>query len=113
MLSTNCTVAGALLLLHAAYSCSHYKNMLLELDMDIDVDGSRRVPPPDVIIECGLGLLVLMFSQLFLGPGAGTWQPCISGGTTKRRPLAAAAFCTRDFDIYADRSKAVLAKKSS
>ena len=107
MISTSLTSAGALLLLHAAYSCLHYKSLLQELDISLDdISDKRSLPPYDVYVECALGLLVVFAGQL-LGPGAGSWQPCITSGNTKRRPLAAPAFRTREFDIYADRSQAV------
>ena len=105
MISTTFTLTGSLLLLHAAYSCLHFKSLLQELEIPFEAGsgGTRSVPPPDVYVECALGLLVLFVGQL-LGPGAGVWQPCVTGGTTKRRPLAAPAYKSRDFDVYADRS---------
>ena len=121
MLSTSCTMTGTLLLLHAAYSCLHFKALLQELDISIDADdeGRRRVPPPDVIVECALGLVVMFVGQLLQSGGA--WQPCVTTSSSssatasatgkssgiQRRPLAAPAYKTRDFDVYADRSAAV------
>jgi hypothetical protein len=108
MLSTSLTSFGAVLLLHAAYSCLHYKSLLQELDINLDdvAATTRSLPPSDVYVECALGLLVVFAGQL-MGPGAGTWQPCVTTGKTKRRPLAAPAFRTREFDIYQDRSYAI------
>lgn len=110
LIPTALTSLGALLLLHAAYSCLHFKSLLQELDISLDDAGSiiagRSIPPVDVYVECALGFLIVFVGQL-LGPGKGNWQPCITTGKAKRRPLAAPAFRTRDFDIYADRSMAV------
>ena len=108
MLSTSCTVTGTVLLLHAAYSCLHFKALLQELDISID-DGSRRVPPPDVVVECALALVIVMVGQLL--ESGGSWQPCITTRAgEKRRPLAAPAYQTRDFDVYADRAAAIYRK---
>jgi Membrane magnesium transporter len=98
------TLTGFLILFHAAYSCLHFKSLLQDLDISVE-DGFRTVPPLDVQLECLLGMLLVFVGQL-LGPGRGTWQPCL---TTARRPLAAPAYKTRDFDIYADKSRIVAA----
>ena len=102
------TLIGFIILLHAAYSCLHFKGLLQELDMELD-GGLVRLPPLDVQVECLLALTIVFVGQL-LGPGKGTWQPCLTTTSStgiKRRPLAAPAFLSRDFDIYADRSQAV------
>lgn len=114
MISTTFTLTGSLLLLHAAYSCLHFKSLLQELEIPFEsgAAGSRQVPPPDVYVECAFGLVVLFVGQL-LGPGAGAWQPCVTAGTTKRRSLAAPAFKSRDFDVYADRSLAMYGAKKT
>lgn len=112
MLSTSCTIAGTILLLHAAYSCLHFKALLQELDISLDDedDGSRRVPPPDVVVECALALVVVLVGQLLQSGSA--WQPCITTNAgEKRRPLAAPAFQTRDFDVYSDRAAAIYDSK--
>jgi Membrane magnesium transporter len=107
---TACTLTGFVLLLHAAYSCLHFKSLLQELDIEVDAGfGGRTVPPLDVQVECLVALLIVFAGQL-LGPGQGTWQPCLTTTSitgAKRRPLAAPAYITRDFDIYADRSRVV------
>ena len=122
MLSTSCTVLGTMLLLHAAYSCLHFKALLQELDIPLDDTTNNntigtRIPPSDVVVECVLGLLMIFVGQL-LESGGSPWQPCMTTTTTsttttktsstrRRRPLAAPAFRTRDFDIYADRAAAI------
>ncbi|CAB9499070.1 expressed unknown protein [Seminavis robusta] len=115
MSASGITLTGFVVLLHAAYSCLHFKSLLQELDISIDAaaEGGRSVPPADVWVECGIGLVIVFLGQL-LGPGAGTWQPCLTttgASGVKRRPLVAPAHISRDFDIYADRSKAVAAIK--
>jgi hypothetical protein len=101
--STMLTGLGALLMLHSAYSCLHYRSLL----MDLDLQDAFAIPPADVYLEVGISFTILLLSQLM---GAGSFQSVeiISGET--RRPLKAPMYRTRDFDVYAHRCKPVVSK---
>lgn len=99
------TVLGWALMAHAAYSCLHYRGILL----DYDLQDAVSIPPMDVYIEVGAAFISLLLSELI---GSGSLQPVEVTGTEKRRPLVGPAYKTRDFDIYENRAK-VLSEKSS
>jgi hypothetical protein len=95
------TALGSVLILHAAYSCLHYRSIL----QDLDLEESFQIPPADVYVEVGLAFVVLLVGELL---GVGSLQPVevtIKANQQKRRPMVAPNFKTRDFDIYANRSK--------
>jgi hypothetical protein len=98
------TVLGWVLMTHAAYSCLHYRGILL----DYDLQEAVSIPPMDVYIEVGAAFVSLLIGELI---GSGSLQSVEVLGTQKRRPLVAPAYKTRDFDIYENRAK-VLSKKS-
>lgn len=100
------SIIGWVLIIHSAYSCLHFRGILLEYDLQESVS----IPPMDVYIEVGAGFLLLLLSEIM---GSGTFQGVDVLGTEKRRPLAAPAYVTRDFDIYENRSKALHGKKES
>eukprot|EP00980_Cylindrotheca_fusiformis_P031100 scaffold25830_cov162-Cylindrotheca_fusiformis.AAC.1 len=90
---------------HAAYSCLHFRGILL----DYDLQDAVAIPPMDVYMEVGAAFLSLLIGELM---EAGTLQPVEVIGSRKRRQLVAPAYRTRDFDIYENRAK-VLNMKSS
>jgi hypothetical protein len=85
-------------MLHSAYSCLHYRSML----MDLDLQDSFAIPPADVYIEVGISFMALLVGQLM---GAGSFQSVEIMSGEKRRPLKAPMYRTRDFDLYAHRCK--------
>ena len=90
-------VTGTVLLLHAAYSCLHYRSLVG------DIDDIMPIPPLDVIGETAAGFLFLLIGQLM---ALGQLVPVsISGG--KRKCLTAPAYRSRDFDIYSNRARAM------
>jgi hypothetical protein len=90
---------GSVLMVHAAYSCLHYRSIL----QDLDLEESFAIPPADVYIEVGISFGVLLLGQLL---GAGTFQS-VEVFAKHRRPLVAPVYRTRDFDIYEHRSKVI------
>jgi Membrane magnesium transporter len=88
-------VTGIVLLLHAAYSCLHYRSLVGDIE-----DNIMPIPPLDVMAETAAGFLFLLIGQLMrsrqLVPVS------ITGG--KRKSLAAPAYRSRDFDIYSNRA---------
>lgn len=93
-------------MMHSAYSCLHFRGILL----DYDLQESVSLPPVDVYIEVGAAFALLLLSEIM---GSGSFQVVDVLGTGKRRPLAAAAYKTRGFDIYENRSKALHKSKAS
>mmetsp|Transcript_114148 Transcript_114148/g.233571 ORF Transcript_114148/g.233571 Transcript_114148/m.233571 type:complete len:140 (-) Transcript_114148:301-720(-) len=111
---------GALLMLHAAYSCLHYRSILQDLDL-LSESGAgggsspaefvespssspspgATIPPVDVYLEVALAFAVLLLGELVaMGP---LQSVELVGGSGK--PLSAPSHRTRDFDVYANRSK--------
>jgi Membrane magnesium transporter len=100
--------AGAVLLLHAAYSCMHYRSILQ--DLDLNDDPSYSIPPVDVYVEVAVSFGMIVLGELI---GMGSLQPVdIFASSKKRKPLMAPAHRTRDFDLYCNRSKAAIFKSS-
>ncbi|EEC45654.1 predicted protein [Phaeodactylum tricornutum CCAP 1055/1] len=104
MASKTLFATGTVLLLHAAYSCLHYRSLLQELEDAVleDADSTHRLPPVDVWIEAISGFLILLVSEL-MRAGSGLHPISKTGGTR----LMAPSYQTRDFDIYSTRSKAL------
>jgi len=102
---------GTLLLLHAAYSCSHYRELLQALSnsgIDEDLIANQPSLPVDIWLEVSLGFLTILWSELVRAGSA--LRPIWRGGNQKGKglpPLIAPAYQTRDFDIYATRAKAL------
>lgn len=106
-------VTGSLLLLHAAYSLQHYRSLIQDLEeassgvsMDVEVTDSivhNRVPPIDVWIELCLAFGVLLVGEL-TRTGSSLQPVAVSRGV-KQKPMMAAPFVSRDFDIYTSRSR--------
>mmetsp|Transcript_7918 Transcript_7918/g.15390 ORF Transcript_7918/g.15390 Transcript_7918/m.15390 type:complete len:139 (+) Transcript_7918:173-589(+) len=117
--------AGALFMVHAAYSCMHYRSLLQDMDLLLtDGDGvidadlaaaesstaesttttmAMMIPPLDVYAELGLAFALLLLGELI---GMGPLQSVELGSSSK--PLAAPSYRTRDFDVYSNRSKIML-----
>ena len=119
---------GAILMLHAAYSCMHYRSILQDLDLvatsSSGSDGQHQdetetsssssetmmIPPIDVYIEVVIAFLLILLGELY---GIGSLQSVelvvsAEENEVKRKSLVAPAYRTRDFDIYNNRSKALL-----
>jgi len=102
------SVVGTLLLIHAAYSCLHYRSLLQELEDSLVEDATataHQIPPVDVYIEVAVGFVVLLTAELIRS--GSSLQPVQSGtaAAAKKRPLMAPGFRSRDFDIYSHRCK--------
>lgn len=93
---------GVVLLLHAAYSCLHFRNLAAELELS-----DLQIPPLDVALECASGFLLLLLSQIFVS----TTQLVPITVALQTKSLAAPAYQTRDFDIYSNRASAMKKKK--
>lgn len=111
-LSKSMFVVGTVLLVHAAYSCSHWRELVQEVE-ESSVDETAiasKLPamPTDVWIEVALGFASVLFSEL--SRGGSTLRPIAGNNkTTKAKgspePLMAPIYVTRDFDIYSTRAK--------
>lgn len=116
------TATGTLVLIHAAYSCLHYRSLLQDLEDSLvetpvtallDSTSSstqqqqqhERIPPTDVWIEVIAGFLILLLAELTrsaLVPVSNDTKSKV-----KKRPIMAPAYRSRDFDIYAHRCKSL------
>jgi Membrane magnesium transporter len=103
---------GTLLLLHAAYSLQHYRSLIQDLEeastgvsMDVQVTDSTvyRVPPIDVWVEMCLAFGILLVAELTRT--GSSLQPVTVSKGVKQKPMMAAPFVSRDFDIYTSRSR--------
>lgn len=94
------TTVGCLFLLHAAFSCLHYRGLLEEFGVDLQ---GRAVPPLDVMIEAVIGWSMCLVGQLTT---VGPLRPTVTTGN-KRTSLLAPMYMTRDFDVYNHRIKAI------
>ena len=97
---------GALLMLHAAYSCMHYRSILQDLDL-LEI---RAGTPSDVYAEVAVSFFLVLLGELIaMGPLQSVEVlTTTSGGTEKKQPLVAHPHKTRDFDVYSNRSKLLL-----
>jgi len=103
-------VIGTLLLLHAAYSCSHYRELLQQVEESaVDETTLVQLPklPLDVWVEVIVGFVLLLCSELVRA--GSTLRPVVNtpSSNKKHQPLMAPAYVTRDFDIYSTRAKAL------
>mmetsp|Transcript_68787 Transcript_68787/g.199572 ORF Transcript_68787/g.199572 Transcript_68787/m.199572 type:complete len:101 (+) Transcript_68787:124-426(+) len=85
------TSIGAFLMAHAAYSTLHFRSILQDLG-----DVQEPIPPMDVYVELAISFTLLLLGQLM---GAGSLQS-VEVFAPNRKPLAAPAYRTRNFDIY-------------
>merc|ERR1740130_1739192 len=108
----------------------HYRSILQDLDLvatsSSGSDGQQHqdetetssssletmmIPPIDVYIEVVIAFLLILLGELY---GIGSLQSvelvvsAENENEVKRKSLTAAAYRTRDFDIYNNRSKALL-----
>jgi Membrane magnesium transporter len=124
---------GAIILLHSAYSCVHYRHLLQAYDeaisgMSTDVLETSamgtttmmmKVPPHDVIMESLIGFLLIFGAEL-IRPGSNlrpavvvmtttstktTTTTTMSSNQRKQQPFVAPVYITRDFDIYHTRAR--------
>lgn len=94
-------VVGSSLILHAAYSCLHYRGLLQELEESAVNGGAAAAPdlPIDVLLEVAMGFVSLLISEM-IRPGSAL-RPISSPHQT----LMAPSYRSRDFDIYTTRAK--------
>ena len=116
-ISNSMFVVGTILLIHATYSCLHYRSLVQELQesvigissdvLETTMASSNNnvgvsVPPLDVYIEVVIGFFIILLSEL-IRPGS-SLQPVVPTADGKRpKPLVAQPYITRDFDIYTTR----------
>ena len=114
-LSKLLTATGALLILHAAYSLQHYRSLIQDLEesttgisSEVIDDGSGgstiyRIPPMDVWIEMLVAFTILLLAELTRT--GSSLQPVSNKGGVQQKPMMAAPFVSRDFDIYSSRGR--------
>mmetsp|Transcript_10321 Transcript_10321/g.28494 ORF Transcript_10321/g.28494 Transcript_10321/m.28494 type:complete len:110 (+) Transcript_10321:68-397(+) len=98
---------GIVVILHSAYSCLHYRELLRDLEETTD-DMEYPLPPLDVWIEVVGGALTILASELVRS--GSSLQPITTkqgSGGGKPRPMVAPAYQTRDFDIYTTRARSL------
>lgn len=88
------TFSGIILILHSAFSCLHYRGLVVDLS-------SAEIPPMDVKVEVIIGFFLVLAGQLV---GVGPLRPIVGG--KKRVPQ----YVTRDFDHYQHRGTALRKK---
>mmetsp|Transcript_19306 Transcript_19306/g.27158 ORF Transcript_19306/g.27158 Transcript_19306/m.27158 type:complete len:113 (+) Transcript_19306:165-503(+) len=98
---------GAIILLHSAYSCLHYRSILSSSTVDLPSDLYSSSPPQDVVVECIAGFVLCLLGQL---SQAGSLQVIRGEG---RIEMQAPSFKTRDFDIFNTRAKVISTAKQS
>mmetsp|Transcript_6780 Transcript_6780/g.14154 ORF Transcript_6780/g.14154 Transcript_6780/m.14154 type:complete len:113 (-) Transcript_6780:92-430(-) len=99
---------GIVLILHSAYSCLHYRELLRDLEesgLGEEEQEQHALPPVDVWVEVLTGALVVLFSEL-VRSGSSLQPVTAKGGGQKLKPMVAPAYRTRDFDIYTSRARA-------
>lgn len=109
---------GTILLLHASYASTQYRELLQELEESaIDetsfILSTQQKIPLDVWVEVIVGFMSLLVSELTRG--GSNLRPIHktntnSSSTTRNKnesdePLMAPIYRTRDFDIYSTRAK--------
>jgi Membrane magnesium transporter len=122
VLSLLLLVTGSFVLLHAAYSLQHYRSLIQGLEeaatgvsMDIEVAAGvgadaattfHRMPPLDVWIELGVAFGLLLLSELIRS--GSSLQPAAVRKGTRQKSVMAAPYVSRDFDVYASRSRGLV-----
>lgn len=104
---------GIVLVLHSAFSCLHYRELLRDLeesglqetDLQYTSAAALPLPPMDVWIEVFSGAMLILFSEL-IRTGS-SLQPVTSKGGFRSRPIVAPGYRSRDFDIYTSRARAL------
>ena len=99
-------VFGAFLMLHAAYSCMHYRSILQDLDL-LELESKS---PMDVYIEVAVAFFLILAGEL-IGMGPLQSVEVLASNEAKlekKQPIVAHPHKTRDFDVYSNRSKLLL-----
>lgn len=104
--STILLFIGSVLVLHAAYSCLHYRELFTDLEESgqILTEGFVASPslPVDVVMELIFAFGLILCAEL-TRKGSGL-QPVTS--QTRTKSLMAPCYVSRDFDIYTTRGSA-------
>lgn len=105
--STILLFIGSVLVLHAAYSCLHYRELVTDLEESGQMltetpASSTSSLPLDVVVELIIAFGLILCAEL-TRKGSGL-QPVTSQMRTK--PLMAPSYVSRDFDIYTTRGSA-------
>lgn len=96
------TTAGVLLILHATYSCLHYRSLAIAADL-----ADTASPPVDVVVEVFLGFALCLVGELMCGPFHEVKMSGGPGGKRNRGEILAPSYRTRDFDLFTTRAKAL------
>ena len=118
-------IIGCVLILHAAYSLQQYRSLVKDLvesstGVSLDVDETTdtipsevvyQIPPIDIYMELCIAFIIIFLSEL---NRSSTFRRAIitKGGTVssqsknQTKPVMAAPYISRDFDIYAGRGRA-------
>lgn len=102
--STVLLFSGSMLVLHAAYSCLHYRELFTDLEESgqiVTETVSSSSPPVDILIELVLAFLMVLSAEL-LREGSGL-HPVTS--LKRKNPLVAPSYVSRDFDTYTTRGR--------
>jgi hypothetical protein len=106
-ISTPLLIVGSVLVLHAAYSCLHYRELVTDLEesgqIPPDLFASTPSLPVDVVVELIFAFVLILGAEL-TRKGSGL-QPVTS--QAKSKPLMAPCYVSRDFDIYTTRGSAL------
>jgi len=94
---------GTLVLLHAAYSCLHFREIVKDLEESEDVFVEPRIPPLDVIVEVAIGFFLILVAELTRD--GSRLQPITK--TSAQRPMMAPPYKSREYDVYSTRGKAL------
>lgn len=98
--STILLFSGSMLVLHAAYSCLHYRELLTDLEESGQILAVvSSSPPTDVLIELIFAFGMVLSAEL-MRKGSGL-HPVTS--QARKKPLVAPSYVSRDFDIYTTR----------
>lgn len=112
------SATGIFLIFHAAYSLQHYRSLIQDMeeaatgvssdviDSSIESLSIYRIPPLDVWLEMIISFALLLLSEL-MRTGS-SLQPVSKKGGVCQKPMMAAPFVTRDFDIYASRGRGLV-----
>mmetsp|Transcript_17991 Transcript_17991/g.49917 ORF Transcript_17991/g.49917 Transcript_17991/m.49917 type:complete len:109 (-) Transcript_17991:739-1065(-) len=98
------TALAAAMMMHAAYSCLHYRAILEDLDLLEDGSG-YSIPPKDVYVEVALAFGILLFAEMSKMGSFQSVEVNVKEGQPKHRRLEAPSFRTRKFDVYNHRAK--------
>ena len=130
-MSSLLTLTGSVLILHAAYSCLHYRFVVQDLEasangllagMSTDTAAAAlsaattttaiiQIPPTDVWMECCAAFLLVLLGEL--SRKGSHLQPVVprrskdDKSSLKNKPLMAPVYRTRDFDVYTTRGCAL------